>query len=137
MSEELQQQSENSPVQESQKIANPLELLKSGSDKLAKYGGFDLIESSIDGAQNLNPERKARRNIFLSESQKKEEREQLLRTLQVWADALSANGEISDIIDHAEKKSEECQRVVEKNVSKAIEETRELERSYRNVAFFF
>lgn len=137
MSEELQQQSENSPVQEAQKIANPLELLKSGSDKLAKYGGFDLIESSIDGAQNLNPERKARRNIFLSESQKKEEREQLLRTLQVWADALSANGEISDIIEHAEKKSEECQRLVEKNVAKAIEETKDLERSYRNVAFFF
>ena len=137
MSEELQQQSETSQAQEAQKIANPLELLKSGSDKLAKYGGFDLIESSIDGAQNLNPERKARRNIFLSEAQKKQEREQLLKTLTVWAETLSNAHEISDMVDYAEKKSAECQKIVEKNVAKAVEETRELERSYRNVALFF
>ncbi|HUN03333.1 MAG TPA: type VI secretion system contractile sheath protein TssC, partial [Niabella sp.] len=81
MSEELQQQSQSDAMQakEAVKIANPLEHLKTSSDKLAKFGGFDLIESSIDGAQNLNPDRKARRNIFLSESQKKGEREELLR----------------------------------------------------------
>ena len=137
MSEELQQQAASAPHQEAPQIANPLELLKSSSDKLAKYGGFDLIESSMDGAQNLNPERKARRNIFLSESQKKEEREQLLRTLSVWAETLSSAEEISNMIDLAEKRSEECQKVVEKNVAKAIEATHEMERSYRNVAFFF
>ena len=74
MSEELQQQAQAEAPQQKEavKIANPLEHLKSSSDKLAKFGGFDLIESSIDGAQNLNPERKARRNIFLSEAQRKE-----------------------------------------------------------------
>lgn len=137
MSEELQKQTETPQMQESQKIANPLEQLKSSSDKLAKFGGFDLIESSIDGAQNLNPERKARRNIFLSESQKKEEREQLLRTLSVWAEALSSADEVSAMIDLAEKRSDECQKVVEKNVAKAVEATHDMERSYRNVAFFF
>ncbi|WP_346237432.1 DUF5458 family protein [Niabella insulamsoli] len=137
MSEELQQQPQAPGVQEAQKIANPLELLKNSSDALAKYGGFDLIESSIDGAQNLNPERKARRNIFLSESQKKEEREQLLRSLSVWAETLSNAEEISSMIELAEKNSAQCQQVVEKNVAKALDATRDMERSYRNVAFFF
>lgn len=139
MSEEMQQQlqPEVPQVKETTKIANPLELLKTSSDKLAKFGGFDLIESSIDGAQNLNPDRKARRNIFLSESQKKEEREQLLKTLQAWSELLSSSGEISDLVTYCEKKSEQCQQVLEKNVAKAVEETRDLERSYRNIALFF
>ncbi len=141
MSETLQQQEQVQPeapqAREAAKVTNPLELLKASSDKLAKFGGFDLIESSIDGAQNLNPERKARRNIFLSESQKKGEREQLLRTLQVWAEALNSSSEISEMVTHSEKKAEQCQQVLEKNLSKAIDESKELERSYRNVALFF
>lgn len=28
---------------------------------LAKFGGFNVLESSVDGIQNMNPERKARR----------------------------------------------------------------------------
>ncbi len=139
MSDELQQQTRpEAPLErEAQRIANPLEHLKIQSDKLAKFGGFDLIESSIDGAQNLNPERKARRNIFLSESQKKGERKQLLRTLEIWADVLASSSEISEMVTHSEQKAEECQQVLEKNLSKALEETRDLERSYRNVALFF
>ena len=31
---------------------------------LAKVGGFQFVETLIDGAQNLNPERKARKNIL-------------------------------------------------------------------------
>jgi len=139
MNEELQQQSQSEAPQEREavKIANPLEHLKSSSEKIAKFGGFDLIESSIDGAQNLNPERKARRNIFLSEAQKKGEREQLLGTLQVWAEALNSSNEISDMVTHSEQKAAQCQQVLEKNLAKAIDESKDLERSYRNVALFF
>lgn len=129
MNEELQQQSQSEAPQEREavKIANPLEHLKSSSEKIAKFGGFDLIESSIDGAQNLNPERKARRNIFLSEAQKKGEREQLLGTLQVWAEALNSSNEISDMVTHSEQKAAQCQQVLEKNLAKAIDESKDLE----------
>ncbi len=139
MSEELQQQAAGQPerVQERPKIDNPLELLKSGSEKLAKFGGFDLIESSIEGSANLNPERKARRNIFLTESQKKDEREALKKALALWAEVLESSNEISDMVNTAEQKAEQCQGVLEKNLAKAVEETRNLERSYRNVALFF
>jgi hypothetical protein len=45
--------------------------LEQSIDALAKYGSFDLLEAVIEGAQNLNPDRKARRNIFLTEANKK------------------------------------------------------------------
>lgn len=139
MSEELQQQATGQPerVQERPKIDNPLELLKKGSESLAKFGGFDLIESSIEGSANLNPERKARRNIFLTESQKKDERDALKKALALWAEVLESSNEISDMVNTSEQKAEQCQKVLEKNLAKAVEETRNLERSYRNVALFF
>lgn len=143
MSEELKMQSaqpegaQGAPVRERQEIKNPLELLKSSADKMAKFGGFDLIESSIEGTQNLNPDRKARRNIFLTESQKKEDRESLLAALTQWANVLEANNEISDMVSECEQKAEQCQKVLDTNLARAIEESNDLERSYRNVALFF
>lgn len=139
MSEELQQQTGSQPERAKDAIAveNPLELLKQGTEKLAKFGGFDLIESSIEGAANLNPDRKARRNIFLTESQKTGEREALKRALSLWAEVLGSSSEISDMVHLAEQKAEQCQKVLEKNLAKAVDETKDLERSYRNVALFF
>lgn len=46
------------PAYKERKIANPAESLQQSTSKLAKQGGFDLIEASIDGVQNLNPEKK-------------------------------------------------------------------------------
>lgn len=142
MSEEMQAQQsaampEQAPARERQEIKNPLEFLKQSADKIAKFGGFDLIESSIEGTQNLNPDRKARRNIFLTESQKKAEREQLLSALSQWANVLEGNNEISDMVNDCEQKSEQCQKVLETNLARAVEESKDLERSYRNVALFF
>ena len=55
MSEELQQQSQSDAMQgKTVKITQSFEHLKTSSDKLAKFG-FDLIESSIDGAQSPEP----------------------------------------------------------------------------------
>lgn len=132
-----QGQPEQAPVRERPEIKNPLEFLKQSADKIAKFGGFDLIESSIEGTQNLNPDRKARRNIFLTESQKKAERESLLKALTQWANVLEANNDISDMVNECEQKAEQCQKVLESNLGRAIEESKDLERSYRNVALFF
>ncbi|MBP9932642.1 MAG: DUF5458 family protein [Chitinophagaceae bacterium] len=138
MSEQLAQNQESQPLQEraAREIANPLELLKNSSEKLAKFGGFDLLESAIEGAQNLNPDRKARRNIFLAEEQKKDERAALLKALTLWQDVLESSNDISAMVETSEKKAEQAQKVLETNLAKAVEETRDLERSYRNVALF-
>lgn len=135
----MEQQSAQQPdiQQERPEIKNPLEFLKSSSEKLAKFGGFDLIESTIEGTQNLSPDRKARRNIFLTEQQKKAERESLKKALSVWAKVLESKNEISDMVNLCEEKAASSQKVLEHNLAKAVEESKELERSYRNVALFF
>jgi hypothetical protein len=137
--EELQEKagSQSDREREAKQVENPLELLKQGTEKLAKFGGFDLIESSIEGAANLNPDRKARRNIFLTESQKKGEREALKRALSLWTEVLESSSEISDMVNLSEQKAEQCQKILEKNLAKAVDETKDLERSYRNVALFY
>lgn len=140
MSENLeQQQSAPQPegLRERPEIKNPLESIKSNSEKLAKFGGFDLIESTIEGTQNLNPDRKARRNIFLTESQKKGERDSLQKALSLWAKVLESGNEVSELVQLCEEKAASSQKVLEHNLKKAVEETKELERSYRNVALFF
>ena len=50
--------------------------LSTSLEKLSKVGGFDLLEATIDGLQNLNPERKARKQIFLTDDEKKAERQE-------------------------------------------------------------
>jgi len=132
-----QQQYKDAPQQQKVEIKNPLEFLKNSADKLAKFGGFDLIESSIEGTQNLSPERKARRNIFLTESAKKEERQKLEKALTLWASVLQSNNDISDMVNMCEEKSKVCQKVLQQNLAKAVDETKKLERSYRNVALFY
>lgn len=139
MADNMEQQSAQKPdmQQERPEIKNPLEFLKTSSEKLAKFGGFDLIESTIEGTQNLSPDRKARRNIFLTEQQKKSERDSLKKALLVWAKVLENNNEISDMVNMCEEKAASSQKVLEHNLAKAVEESKDLERSYRNVALFF
>ena len=58
--------------------------LQQSLSKLAKAGGFSFLESTIDGVANLNPDRKARKQIFLTDEDKKKDRENLLKTLNLW-----------------------------------------------------
>ena len=114
-----------------------LEQIKQTSDDLAKYGGFDLLEASIDEVQNLNPDRKARRNMFLNENNKKQERTSLLKTLELWSEILKSGDDIIDMVHAADDKSKESEALLSKNLKTALDETRELESSYRSVALFF
>lgn len=118
-------------------VENPTKHLKENNEKLAKYGGFDLLEACIEGVQNLNPERKARKKIFLTENAKKESRETLKKTLEIWADALSKSDNLSEMVEDSEKRSQISQKLLNKNLGEAIEVTRDLERSYRSVALFY
>ncbi len=111
--------------------------LNESFDQLTKYGGFELLESCIDGVQNMNPERKARKRIFLSENSKKEERSLLKKNLEVWESIIDSADDILQMIDNCKEKAEESEKTLKKNLSKAIENTRDLERSYRSIALFY
>src|SRR6187402_1005911 len=106
-------------------------------EKLAKYGGFDLLEMSIEGTQNLNPDRKARRKIFLGEVNKAKERETLMKTLQLWVDVLNNNEALTDMVAQCEDKSKESEALLKKNLAKAVEDTRLIEASYRTLSLFY
>ncbi|MFT5435808.1 MAG: hypothetical protein ACI840_000447 [Ulvibacter sp.] len=118
-------------------VENPAEFLKDSSDKLGKFGGFDLLEAAIEGVQNMNPERKARKRIFLTEMSKKEDRETLKKTLEIWSNILSGSDEVSDMVGISEESAAIAENSLKKNLGKAIEATRELERSYRSVSLFY
>lgn len=118
-------------------IENPAQKLKENEEKLAKYGGFDLLESSIENVQNMNPQRKARKKIFLSEQSKKGEREMLAKTLEIWADVLSSSDDISEMASISEEQSKAADVSLVKNLRNVLEETRDMEQSYRSMALFY
>lgn len=124
-------------VENVKKVENAAEQLKTGLDKLAGSGGYDLLEMAFPGVENMNPERKARKRIFLTETAYKEEREALKKTLQLWATVLNAAGSVSEMVEQCEQNIAQAGETYNTNMAKAIEATRELERSYRNVALFY
>ncbi|MFO8004311.1 MAG: hypothetical protein R6U12_08760, partial [Thioalkalivibrio sp.] len=87
--------------------------------------------------QNLNPERKARKRIFLSESSKKSERDQLKSTLQLWAAILSSSDNVMEMVESCEQSAKTAEETLTKNLAKAVESTKDLEKSYRTIALFF
>lgn len=106
-------------------------------NKLAKFGGFSFLESCVDGVQNLNPERKARKKIFLTDEAKKTERDDLKKTLSLWIDLLSESKNVSEMLDKSREKETEVATLLGKNQFKAVETVRDLERSYRSVMLFY
>jgi hypothetical protein len=105
--------------------------------QLVKFGGFSFLESCVEGIQNLNPERKARRKIFLTDETKKDEREDLKKTLSLWIGLLSGSKDISDMLDKSREKETFVSELLNKNQRAAAETVRELERSYRSVMLFY
>ncbi|MEL0645237.1 DUF5458 family protein [Olleya sp. Ti.3.14] len=128
---------ESKKAQQFSPVENPAKHLEQNNEKLAKYGGFDLLEACVEGVQNMNPSRKARKKIFLTENAKKEDRDTLKKTLEIWANALSQSDNITDIVEDSEKRSQIARTSLEKNLGKAVSATRDLERSYRSVALFY
>lgn len=124
-------------VQQQSGSQSPSKQLEKSSETLAKYGGFDLLEATIDGVQNMNPERKARKKIFLSESAKSKERKKVKKTLEIWSSILGGTDDITEMIENSEKRSQTADKTLKANVGQAIKETRDLERSYRSMALFY
>lgn len=111
--------------------------LEASLQKLVKAGGFAFLENVIDGLPNLNPERKARKNIFMSDPEKKSEREQLKKRLQIWLELLAESESVSDIVEKSEAKAETAHKTLYKNMGLALESFKELETGYRSMNMFF
>ena len=132
MSTENAKAASNSSVENKAK-----ESLDQQLESYVQFGGFDLLEGAIDGIQNMNPDRKARKNIFLSESGKKAERETLKKTLQLWVEALKSSDNLVDLVNESVQKAEETDAVLKKNLATAVNESKELETNYRTISLFY
>lgn len=104
---------------------------------LAKVGGFSFVESVVDGIANMNSERKARKQIFLTDSNKAVERDDLLKKINLWIDLLETNETTDKMIDNCKSKSKSASDTLKTNLKTTLDETRELETSYRTVAQFY
>jgi len=135
MSNKVETVNTASQAQESIK-KSPISLEKS-LDKLVRYGGFDLLESSIENVQNVNPDRNARRKIFLTESSKQKERDTLKKTLELWASVLKQSDSLVEMVSHCEDQQKSAEELLSKNLYNAVEATRELETNYRTIALFY
>jgi hypothetical protein len=107
------------------------------SDALAKYGDFAIVETTLEGASNMDPGRKARKAIFLTEDSKKEERKTLKKRIELWKTLLAETDDIADMVGQCQERSEAASDLLGKNVTKGLEATKNLERSYRSMALFF
>ncbi len=104
---------------------------------LDKIGGFSFIESVIDGIANMNSGRKARKQIFLTDSSKNEERKELLHKLNLWVNLLESNESIDKMVESCKTKATSAANSIKKNLKNTLDQTRELETGYRTVAQFY
>ncbi len=111
--------------------------LSQSLDKLAKFGGFSFLESSVEGVQNLNPERKARKQIFLTDQGKQYERKALSNSLNMWIDMLSSSENISEIVDKCNEQAEIVSERLKESQLSAVQAVRNLEQAYRGVSLFY
>lgn len=137
MATELKDQNVQQYKQDDKLDLREVPSLETSLNTLVKAGGFDFLEAVVDGADNMNPLRKAKRNIFLTDSAKKEQRAELKKKIQMWIDLLSENSSVSEMVDKSMEKATTAEKLLKGNLKSVLAATRELEQSYRSVHLFY
>lgn len=123
--------------QEEKQELREVPALETSLTGLARVGGFDFLEAVVDGSDSMNPVRKAKRSIFLTDSNKKEQRALLKKKLNLWIELLAENNAVAEIVDKASEKADTAETLLKGNLKKVLNTTRELEQSYRSVHLFY
>ena len=129
--------SESLGFKEKEKIENPAELLQSSICGLDKFGGFQLLKGLIKGVENMDPRRKAVKNIFLSDSAYADARKKLTNELSLWIEILEKGGDPMEIIESCKSECENAEKNLEINLFNIHEEIKNLEVTYRALDSFF
>ena len=119
------------------KIENPAEVIEEVVGELDAFGGFDLYSIFDDNFENLDPGAAAAKDVYLSEAEWKDDRKKLLETAKVLMEVLSLEGTITDLIESCEAQAKKNETLFNNNLLKALENTKNLEQAYWNVAVFF
>lgn len=105
--------------------------------ELNKIGGFGFVESVVDGIANMNPTRKARKEIFLTDNNKTDERKELLQKINLWVNLLEGNESADKMADVCKTKAQQADKSLKSNLKNTLDSVRQLETSYRTVAQFY
>ncbi|OPB94429.1 DUF5458 family protein [Elizabethkingia ursingii] len=125
-----QQENQQQQQQHSGANSNPL-------NELNKVGGFGFVETVIDGIANMNPTRKARKEIFLNDENKDKERKDLLQKINLWVSLLEGESSAEKMAESAKNKANTAEHNLKHNLKNALDSVRDLETSYRTVAQFY
>lgn len=140
MADELKKETTNEGLElrEREKIENPAGLLQESLGGLDKFGGFQLLKGLIKGVENMDPRRKAVKNIYLSDSAYTDARKKLKNELELWVSILEGEGnDPMEIIESCKAKCEKAERNLKDNLFNIHEEIKKLEISYRSLDSFF
>ena len=123
-----QTQSEAGELRERVKIENPAGLLQESLAGLNKQGGFQLVKGLIKGVENMDPRRKAQKNIFLK----------LRNELEMWVKILEEGGnDPQQIIENCSSQRGKAEENMKNNLFNLHEEVKALEVTYRSLDSFF
>ena len=125
-------------LQERQTVANPAELLQKSLSGLDKFGGFQLLKGLIKGVENMDPRRKAIKNVFLNDSAYEDARNRLKNELSLWVEILESGGkDPMEIVDSCKEECQKAERNLSENLFCIHDEIRNLETTYRSLYAFF
>lgn len=134
----LTSSSDGMELQERQTVANPVELLQKSLSGLDKFGGFQLLKGLIKGVENMDPRRKAIKNVFLNDSAYEDARNRLKNELSLWVEILESGGkDPMEIVDSCKEECQKAERNLSENLFCIHDEIRNLETTYRSLDAFF
>ena len=134
----LASSSDGMELQERQTVANPVELLQKSLSGLDKFGGFQLLKGLIKGVENMDPRRKAIKNVFLNDSAYEDARNRLKNELSLWVEILESGGkDPMEIVDSCKEECQKAERNLSENLFCIHDEIRNLETTYRSLEAFF
>ena len=112
---------------------------KEPSKLLSQFGGFNAIRGFMPDADNMNPTRKAAKDIFLNDKRFKDKRENLKREISRWLELLDQPDldKATAFADSCKEAEEKYTEVLKQGITDALYATQNLERSYRELDSFF
>ena len=108
-------------------------------DLLKSFGGFNAIRGFMPDADNMNPARKAAKDVFLKDKRFKDKRDSLKKEIARWIELLSDDSieSATGFADACKKDEEKYTNVLKQGITDALYATQNLERSYRQLDSFF
>ena len=112
---------------------------KDVSQLLKSFGGFNAIRGFMPDADNMNPARKAAKDVFLKDKRFKEKREGLKKEIARWLELLNDDsiGSATGFADACKQDEEKYTNVLKQGITDALYATQNLERAYRELDSFF